>query len=66
MKKKPIYDFFKRAFDLFCSLLTIILLSLPLLIVAIAIKCDSKGPVFFKQNRVRCGYAPVKAQFYYF
>ena len=52
MKKKPIYSFFKRAFDVFCSFLAIILLALPMLIVAIAIKCDSKGPVFFKQNRI--------------
>ncbi|HQM06656.1 MAG TPA: sugar transferase [Bacilli bacterium] len=52
MKKKPIYSFFKRAFDIFCSLFVIILLSLPMLIVAIAIKIDSKGPVFFKQGRV--------------
>lgn len=52
MKKKPIYSFFKRAFDIFCSFLAIILLALPMLIVAIAIKCDSKGPVFFKQNRI--------------
>ena len=52
MKKKPIYSFFKRAFDIFCSFLAIILLALPMVIVAIAIKCDSKGPVFFKQDRV--------------
>ena len=52
MKKKPIYSFFKRAFDIFCSFLAIILLALPMLIVAIAIKCDSKGPVFFKQDRI--------------
>ena len=52
MKKKPIYSFFKRAFDIFCSFLAILLLALPMLIVAIAIKCDSKGPVFFKQNRI--------------
>lgn len=52
MKKKPIYSFCKRGFDIFNSLLAIILLALPMLIVAIAIKCDSKGPVFFKQNRV--------------
>lgn len=52
MKKKPIYSFFKRAFDIFCSFLAIILLALPMLAVAIAIKCDSKGPVFFKQNRI--------------
>ena len=52
MKKKPIYSFFKRVFDVFCSFLAIILLALPMLIVAIAIKIDSKGPVFFKQDRI--------------
>ncbi len=52
MKKKAIYAFFKRLFDILCSLLALILLAIPMLIVAIAIKIDSKGPVFFKQNRV--------------
>ncbi|MDY6391855.1 MAG: sugar transferase [Bacilli bacterium] len=52
MKKKPFYSFFKRCFDIFCSFLAIVLLALPMLIVAIAIKIDSKGPVFFKQDRV--------------
>ena len=52
MKKKPIYAFFKRIFDIVCSLIAIILLALPMLIVAIAIKCDSKGPILFKQQRV--------------
>ena len=52
MKKRPIYSFVKRGFDLFNSLLALILLFFPLLIVAIAIKVDSKGPVFFRQNRV--------------
>lgn len=52
MKKKPIYNFFKRLFDFFCSTIAIILFLIPMLIVAIAIKCDSKGPVFFKQNRI--------------
>ena len=52
MKKKPLYDFFKRIFDIFCSLLAIIILFLPMLIVGIAIKIDSKGPVFFKQDRI--------------
>ena len=52
MKKKPIYSFFKRVFDIFCSFLAIILLALPMLIVAIAIKIDSKGPIFFKQDRI--------------
>ena len=52
MKKKPIYSFFKRGFDIFCSFIAIILLALPMLIIAIAIKIDSKGPVFFKQDRI--------------
>lgn len=52
MKKKPIYVFFKRVFDISMSLLALLFLFFPLLIVAIAIKTDSKGPVFFKQNRI--------------
>ena len=44
--------FFKRFIDLFLSFFGIIFLALPMLIIAIAIKCDSKGPVFFKQKRV--------------
>ena len=42
----------KRLFDLVSSLLAIILLALPMLIIAIIIKIDSPGPVFFKQKRV--------------
>lgn len=52
MKKKPVYTFFKRLFDIICSTLAIIVFAIPMLIVAMAIKCDSKGPVFFRQNRV--------------
>ena len=52
MKKKVFYSVLKRLFDLFFSFLAIILLFLPMLIVAIAIKCDSKGPVFFRQDRI--------------
>lgn len=44
--------FFKRFIDLFLSFFGILFLALPMLIIAIAIKCDSKGPVFFKQKRV--------------
>ena len=52
MKKKPVYAFFKRCFDIFCSFIAIVLLLFPMLIVAIAIKIDSKGPVLFKQDRI--------------
>lgn len=51
-KKRLFYKFVKRAFDIFASLLAIILLSPLLLCIAIAIKLDSKGPVLFKQSRI--------------
>ena len=44
--------FFKRLIDLVLSFIGIIVLAVPMLLIAIAIKCDSKGPVFFKQKRV--------------
>lgn len=46
------YRFSKRCFDIFFSLLGISFLLLLFLFVAIAIKCSSKGPVLFKQERV--------------
>ena len=52
IKKKPFYSFVKRAFDLVACSLALILLALPMLIVAIAIKCTSPGPVFYKQERL--------------
>lgn len=47
-----IYKFSKRLLDLICSLLGIIVLSPVLLIVAILIKLESKGPIVFSQKRV--------------
>ena len=44
--------FFKRLIDLVLSAVGIIVLALPMLILAIVIKLDSKGPVFFKQKRI--------------
>lgn len=46
-----INKFFKRIFDIFASFLVILLLFPVWIIVPIAIKCNSKGPVFFKQER---------------
>lgn len=42
----------KRVIDIILATVGIIVLSLPMLVIAIAIKIDSKGPVFFKQKRV--------------
>ena len=52
LKKKRFALFLKRAFDIFVSLLLLIILSPLFLILAIAIKIDSKGPVFYRQERV--------------
>ncbi len=45
-------NFFKRIFDFLFSLLVLIVISPILLIVAIAIKIESPGPVIFKQTRL--------------
>ena len=39
--------FFKRFFDIIFSFLGLIVAALPMLIIAIAIKIDSKGPVIY-------------------
>lgn len=51
-KKKYLYKFIKRCFDFFVSLIALIVLLPLFLIVAIAIKIDSRGPVFFVQHRM--------------
>lgn len=52
LSKRKVGLFFKRLFDIFAALDLIILLGIPMLIIAIMIKSDSKGPVFFRQERV--------------
>lgn len=46
------YKAFKRFCDIVISLLGLIILSPLMLVVAIAIKIESKGPVLFKQTRL--------------
>lgn len=49
---KPIQQTIKRLMDIVLSLTAIILTSPILLLVAIAIKMDSKGPILFNQERI--------------
>lgn len=42
----------KRLFDMVCALIGLVVLSPLFLIIAVLIKLDSKGPVFFRQVRV--------------
>ena len=48
----------KRLFDVIFSLAGIVLLSPVLLLVALLVKLDSKGPVFFRQERIGQGFEP--------
>lgn len=52
LKKKQVSLFFKRAFDIVVSLVMLIVLLPLFLILAVAIKLDSNGPVFYRQVRV--------------
>lgn len=52
LKSKGFSLFLKRVFDIFASAFLIVLLSPVMLVLAILIKCDSSGPVFYKSTRV--------------
>jgi len=52
LKKKRIELIFKRVFDLAVSVAALAVLSPVFLILAIAIKIDSPGPVFYRQERI--------------
>ena len=52
LQRKKAGLFFKRVFDIVVSVFALILLSPVYLILAIAIKIDSPGPVFYRQERV--------------
>lgn len=52
IKKKRIYSFFKRVVDILASFILIVLLSWLYLILAILVKCTSKGPIIYTSQRV--------------
>ena len=52
LASKKVSLFFKRVFDLIVATIMLVLLALPMLIVSIMIKIDSKGPIFYRQERV--------------
>ena len=56
-KPKYIYEFLKRCADIVGSTLGIIVFFIPMLIIALIIKCSSEGPVIFKDKRVDGFYA---------
>ena len=42
----------KRIFDFIVALILLVILAIPMGIIAALIKCDSEGPVFYRQERV--------------
>ncbi len=52
LENKMVYELMKRAMDIICSLIGLIVLMPLLVVIAILIKIESEGHVFFAQNRV--------------
>ena len=52
LRRKRVGRFLKRAFDVLLSLVLLVLLLPLFLLLAVAIKLDSRGPVFFRQIRI--------------
>ena len=50
--RKAIYFYFKRLLDLFVSITALVILHPILLVICILIRLDSKGPIFFIQERM--------------
>ena len=52
LKKKTFSLILKRLFDLVGGFILLILLAIPMVVIAILIKHDSPGPIFYRQERV--------------
>ena len=50
--KKRLSILIKRMFDYILGILLLIVLAIPMIIIAVMIKVDSPGPVFYRQERV--------------
>lgn len=52
LQKKKYSLILKRIFDLVCASILLIILAIPMLVIAVLIKLDSPGSVFYRQERV--------------
>lgn len=57
--KKPFYECLKRIFDLVVSLVAVIVLSPILLVIALAIRLEDRGPILYRAQRVGRGGKPI-------
>ena len=52
LKTKSVSLFVKRLFDVLAAIVLLLVFAIPMLIIAVWIKTDSDGPVFYRQERV--------------
>ena len=52
LPKKPVYHFIKRVFDIVSCSAALVICAIPMGIIAIMVKRDSPGPVFYRQERL--------------
>lgn len=52
LEQKKLYLITKRAFDIVCSSLGLLILAIPMLIIALLVTLDSPGSPIFKQERL--------------
>ena len=57
--KKPFYECIKRIFDLVVSLVAVIVLSPILLVIALAIRLEDRGPILYRAQRIGRGGKPI-------
>lgn len=52
VKESIIFSIIKRLFDLISSMIAVIILFIPMIFIAFAIKIDSPGPIIYRQERL--------------
>ncbi|MCI1268634.1 MAG: sugar transferase [Ruminococcus sp.] len=52
LKKRKVSLYLKRAFDFSVAAVMLTVLSIPMAVIAVGIKLDTPGPVFYKQERI--------------
>ena len=52
LQKKNVSLVLKRVFDLLGGCILLVVLAIPMAIIAVMIKLDSEGPVFYRQERI--------------
>jgi lipopolysaccharide/colanic/teichoic acid biosynthesis glycosyltransferase len=60
LPKRHLFSFVKRSGDILLSVVALVILIIPMALIAILIKCDSKGPVLYKQVRLGKGGRPFE------